>query len=179
MRRVATIIVVVFFAAFVTSSVFAHNETINTSFDGLCEPNSQLYNHIDEDPFKGSFTVNATNTGSEPWGNFHFKIVSIGWDVSNVDFMVDPPNQPSSSQSPLSWNLNHNKPEMTLHLMFYDDPVAPTESATFTVYTDNTTDQVSFGVMIYPTPIPEPATITLFGFGISVLLGKRRKLLRC
>jgi len=50
----------------------------------------------------------------------------------------------------------------TLDLYFYSDPVAPGETATFTVYTDNTAvPNAWFGVCYWPTPVPEPTGLLL------------------
>ena len=145
---------------------------IITAFDGW---SWQGFAHEDSSPFKGSVNVTATNNGTEAWGDFHFEIFSpYGYDLSNIDFVVDAGYEPTSSQAPLSWIVDNSLPASTLGLYFYGDPVAVGETATFTVYTDNTVDQVpNFGVIVYPSPVPEPATIALLGLG-SLLIHRKK-----
>jgi hypothetical protein len=114
--------------------------------------------HEDFDPFKGPFTVTVTNTGSAPWGDFHFGIFDPmgGQDISNVDFLdasmggVDP----TSSQAGLTWVINNVVVGATIDLYFCSDPVMPGETATFVVYTANPDHLSFFGVLFYPTPVP-------------------------
>lgn len=124
--------------------------------------------HPDADPWAGWVNVSVTNTGAEPWGDFHFEIFQVGdEDPSNVDWMEDP--TPTSSQSPLTWVIDNTDPHATIDVYFYADPVYPGETATFSVYNVNP-DQVSFfGVSFYPTPVPEPAGLLLLGLGATVL----------
>jgi hypothetical protein len=154
-----------------TSRVLADDAYITTTFDDFI---GQQYTHQDLDPFKGYLNVNVMNNTSQAWGDFHFGIMNVGWDVSLVDFIVTPPYQPTSSQSPLTWSVDNVVVGATLDLYFYGDPVLPGESASFTVYTDNTATQNWFGVLIYPTPVPEPATVGLLGLGALALLRKRK-----
>ena len=141
----------------VSSPALAHDVSIDLDFGDMTP---QSVTHEDFDPWKGNLSVTATNSGLEAWGDFHFEIFEVTGDITNVDWVVDSPHEPTSSQSPLSWVVDNNAYGATLDLYFYGDPILPTETATFTVYTDNTTDNVSFfGVAMYPTPIPEPATI--------------------
>jgi hypothetical protein len=131
--------------------------------------------HDDADPFAGWVTVNVTNNGTEAWGDFHFEIYDPmgNQDISNVDFLVDPPYEPMSTQSPLTWVVDNVSVGAKLDLYYYGDPVNPGDSATFEVYTSNP-DQLSFfGVMVYPTPIPEPASLLLFGLGAALALRRR------
>jgi hypothetical protein len=135
--------------------------------------------HEEADPFKGYAYLTLTNTGTEPWGDFHLEIFQVtGETVENVDFIVSTPYEPTSSQSGLTWSVDNSLPSgATLDLYFYGDPVLPTETATFTVYTDNTTDEVSFfGTMLYPTPVPEPTTALLVAAGLIgfAVNGRRR-----
>jgi hypothetical protein len=116
--------------------------------------------HEDFAPFKGSFTVTVTNTGSAPWGDFHFGIFDPigGQNISNVDFQDASMGgqDPTSSQTGLTWVINNVVVWATIDLYFCSDPVMPGEIATFTVYTANQ-DQLSFfGVLFYPTPVPPP-----------------------
>lgn len=135
--------------------------------------------HEDSAPFKGLANVTVTNTGTLPWGDFHFGFYDPigGQDISNLAFRdaslggVDP----TSSQSPLSWSIDNVVVGATMDLYFYDDPVGVGQAVTFSVYTDNTANMLPwFGLAMYPTPVPEPATICLLGLGAISLLRKKR-----
>ena len=167
-RSILVIIALILFAGF-SSRVLAHDGYITTTFDDFT---GQQYTHEDEDPFKGTLYVNVTNNTSKDWTDFHFEIVNVGWDVSQVDFIVTSPYEPTSSQSPLTWSVDNVVVGSTLDLFFASDPVLAGNSASFTVYTDNTATQNFFGVLLYPTP--EPATVALLGLGALVLLRKRK-----
>jgi hypothetical protein len=134
--------------------------------------------HPDEDPFKGWFNVTASNTGDEAWGDFHFGIYDpLGTqDISNVHFLDASMggNDPTSSQSPLTWDIDNEVVGATIDLFYYTDPVEPGETATFSVWTDNPDHLSFFGVMFYPTPVPEPGTLGLLLLGSAGLLLRRR-----
>ena len=153
-------------------AALAHDDDIVLTFSDYTP---QTGTHEDADPFKGWLDLTVTNNMSEPWGDFHFEITDVGWDVSAVDFLVDPPWEPTSSQSPLSWVVDNEAYGATLDLFYYSDPVLPGETATFSVYTDNTTEEVPFfGWCIYPTPVPEPASLSLLVLG-GLLVARRRR----
>ncbi len=161
------------------SMASAHPAEFTESF-GDTGYGSALYKpHEDSDPFKGWVTVTATNTSDTAWGSFHFFIFSTGQDVSNLDFLegeIELINyDPQSSQSPLTWVID-NTPATgsTAVLNFFDDPVLPTETATFQVFTNNV-DQINFGVGFYPAPVPEPATMALLGTGLALVIVRRRR----
>ena len=141
------------------------------------------FEHNDADPHKGNAFVYVTNTGNEAWGDFHFEIYDPyggSQDISNVHFldafMTDhdgnPGFNPTSTQSPLTWTIDNVSVGAKMDLFFYSDPVLPGNSATFNVYTDNIDELSFFGLMIYPTPVPEPATICLLGLGLLALRKK-------
>jgi len=156
------------------SAALASDEVIILTFDDYTPA---FGTHEDAAPFKGWLDVTVTNNMAEPWGDFHFEITEVmSYDMSTVDFIVDPPFEPTSSQSPLSWVVDNAAYGATLDLFYYDDPVLPGETATFSVYTDNTTAQVPFfGWCIYPTPVPEPATLfIIMAAGLPALLKRRR-----
>jgi hypothetical protein len=167
------------FVYFICGSAFGHLLEIgdynsSTPFE-LVDWTEQQFEHQDEDPFKGWAFVYVKNTSQTAWGDFHFEIYDYDdADISNVHFIVDSPYQPVSSQTGLSWLVNNDVVGATLDLYFYSDPVLPNEIATFQVYTDNTTDEVNFGLQIHPTEVPEPASLLLFGLGGFALFRKRK-----
>jgi len=157
--------------AFPVASVLADDADIITSFS---EFTAQEFIHQDADPWKGWAQVTVTNTGTEPWGDFHFEITGVG--IENVDFVADPPFEPISvpPRPSLTWAVDNNAVGATLDLFFYADPVLPGQTAQFTVYTDNTADMNPFfGLCIYPTPVPEPATIGMLLLGGLFVLRRR------
>ena len=160
------------FAFLATSSARADDYAWSGDF-ALGDP-AITETHADTEPFAGWVNVTMTNTGTEPWGDFHFEIFSVGADVSNVDFLVDLSHEPTSSQSSLSWVVDNVSVGAKIDLFYYLDPVMPGETANFSVYTNNPDHLSFFGVMFYPTPLPEPATLALLGFGLLALRRRSR-----
>jgi len=179
---------VVLIVGVMCGQVFAHNAVFGDpdpiEYDGTGVEVVQLFPHEDASPFKGTASITVKNTGTQAWGDFHFEIYDPigGYDISNVHFldvtMLDhdnnPGQDPTSSQSPLDWDIDNGAVGATMDLYYYSDPVNPTETATFTVYTDNIDEIAWFGLKIYPTPVPEPATLALLGLGSLVLLRNRK-----
>jgi hypothetical protein len=160
----------------------ADDVAITTSFDALGEANAQEYQHNDADPFKGWVDLTVTNTGTDPWGDFHFEIfqVPFGDPVGNVDFIttiVGPDDyRPTKDGNLVDFAVDNVTVGATLDLFFYDDPVLPTQTVNFKVYTTNPDHVSFFGLMVYPTPVPEPATMLLVGMGgLALLAWKRRR----
>ncbi|MBP6875809.1 MAG: hypothetical protein KBD56_07035 [Candidatus Eisenbacteria bacterium] len=115
----------------------------------------------DADAVTQSVYVVATNSGSQPWGGFHFGIYDPmgGQDISNIEFTdssLGGPD-PSSSQVPLTWTINNVVVGAILDLSFHTDAVMPGETAWFQVYYENPDNISFFGVLFYPTPLPERA----------------------
>ena len=137
--------------------------------------------HEDSDPFKGSITLTVTNTGTEAWGDFHFEFFQVGGEtIDNVHWEVATPYEPTKDGSSvgLSWAVDNVSVGATLDLLFYGNPVLPSETVTFVIYSDNTADNVSFfGTLYYPTPVPEPGTGLFLAFGLVGLAihGRRRR----
>ncbi|MFW6065197.1 MAG: PEP-CTERM sorting domain-containing protein [Planctomycetota bacterium] len=160
-----------------TGVASAHDTDLgNVYFGGTGEDSAYEVTHYDEDPWKGWISVSAVNQSDTAWGNFHFKIADVGEDVSNVLWVIDDPYEPTTSMT-----LDAGFPQVDnsayggeLDFELYGDPVAVGNSANFQVYTDNTTDEVDFGVMFYPTPIPEPATLAMLAFGGMAVTLRRR-----
>jgi hypothetical protein len=159
----------------ISTPVWAHSFDIT---DAMELGDTLWYEHADAQDFKGWLNLTVTNSGNAAWGDFHFEIFEVSslFPVDNVHFDVSTPNEPASSQGGLTWVLDNNAIGATLDLYFYGDPVLPGETATFSVYTDNTADQLEFfGTAFYPTPVPVPAAVWLLGSGLIGVLGLRER----
>ena len=143
------------------TTAFADDTEWTGPIGGTGEENAVLLPHEDHSPFKGSVLVNVTNTGDQPWGDFHFQIYDpMGTqDISNVSFLDEGfgGEDPTSSQSPLLWMIDNVSIGARMDLRYYSDPVLPGESAWFQVYTANPDSIPFFGVMFYPTPVVDLA----------------------
>lgn len=117
--------------------------------------------HYDADPWKGLITLNVTNTGSDPWGDFHFQLSGEGAFFSEEGTATDIPGA--------IWTVTPT----TVDFYFYSNPVEQGESASFTVYTNNPNMMSFFTLCVSATPVPEPATLALMGLGGLALI--RRK----
>ena len=156
----------------VVPSVFAHDGTWDpcniTSWDPV------LFGHDDEYDWKGWATLTVTNSMEEQWGDFHFEIYepmtySVIFPTDVTMKMLD---GLGNEYTGYTYAHDGNK---KLDFFFYGSPVNPGETVTFEVYTNNEADNHAwFGLIVYPTPIPEPATIALLGLGAIAAIRKRK-----
>lgn len=154
-----------------TGSAFADDFSITVD---MAIGDSYTEDHNDGLPWGGAVDVSVTNNGTEAWGDFHFCITEVpglSTDISNVHF--DESTTILSSQSPVTAVIDNDAVGATLDLFFYGDPVAPGDTVTFTVYTDNIDQEDWFGICMWPTPVPEPASFLLLGLG-AVLIRRSR-----
>lgn len=165
----ALVVLVLMFGA---GRVMADDAYFTLTFPDL---NPQTVIHNDLDPFKGYAYITLFNSSDDYWTNLELQVFSVsGSNISHTIFVDYAPYTPTSSQSGLTWTINNDPAGAQMALYFASDPVAPNHSATFKVYTDNTTDKQRFGLSIYPT-IPEPSSLVAFAVGLVGLLGLRFK----
>jgi hypothetical protein len=154
--------------------------------DGISLGQSYSFEHDDQAPFKGYAQITVTNTGTQSWGDFHFQIYSLYpntfWsNPADVFFVTSDPYAPAYKNGDNTIALDSysvtpgtSSAGAMLDLYFYSHPLLANETATFTVYTDNTKDQGFFGLTVYPSPVPIPAAAWLFGSGLFCLLARKR-----
>ena len=171
-KSVLFIIAIIVFAGF-TSRALAHDGAWDVNIPGW---DAVQLGHTDQDPWKGWATLTVTNTMLDDWGDFHFQIYepmsySVIFSPAGGPFvMLDGSNNPYPGYS---YSISGD--QKAVDFLFYGSPVINSETVTFKVYTDNTANQHAwFGLMVYPTPVPEPATIGLLALGALALLRKRK-----
>jgi hypothetical protein len=189
MKRVFSVCAISCFLALMATSASAHTGYINMEFTdtGVAVTQTQVHDETLNNPdqiFKGWAIFTLKNTSStRSWGDMHFAITNAGDplnDVSGVDWVTTSPFAPTyvvgGVARPIgSIVVNNTVPQATLDLYFYANPLAPGQTATFSVYTDNTsTMDPWFGLSVYPTPVPEPATLAMLGIG-GLLFARKRK----
>ena len=154
----------------------AHPMDEDFEFDSLAP---QQVVHEDEDPWKGWFTATVTNTSNDAWGGFHFELIrNLGFGTPSL-VVFDDLNTPFEivGWAPGSYSYQISQDLLKVDFYFYGSPINPTDTATFKVYTDNTANQQFFGMLLYPTAVPEPSTLVLLvlaGLGLLVCRGRRR-----
>ncbi len=124
--------------------------------------------HDDDDPWKGTATVTVTNTGLDPWGNFHFQIFDPMGQGNYTDVILTTgdgsyPRMNGMTMAPADFEIvttydGYSK----LNLFFNATPVLPGQSVQFEIYTDNTAGQHSFfGLMMWPSGVVAAESQTL------------------
>ncbi len=169
MKQIVGILAVLLFISF---SAFAHD---GAWVIDVTSWESQTLGHDDDDPWKGVATVTVTNTMLQDWGDFHFSIYEpltysvIFSDATYAFQMLDSSLNPYAGASYVI-----SGSQKTVDFEFYGNPVSNGQTVTFKIYTDNTSNQHAwFGLMAYPTPVPEPATMALLGLGALAILRKK------
>lgn len=155
-------------------SVSAHTVDVPETFflNGILEENGDSVEHWDYDNWKGALTITVQNSGTEGWGDFHFRLFDAGPGIDSVRF-TDEGQITGSSQN--GW-FDISDDEHSLDFYFYDDPIFSGDTATFTVYTDNTAEQLNvFGVGFFATPVPAPGALLLLFSCLIPLFGQLRK----
>jgi hypothetical protein len=173
----------------IVTTASAHDGYINLEFSdtGAVVVQTQVHTEpANNDPCQHKgwaiFTLKNTST-TKSWGDMHFAITNAGDpsnDVSGIDWIVASPFQPTYVVGGVSRPIgsvvvNNTLPQATLDMYFYANPLAPGQTATFSVYTDNTsTMDPWFGLSVYPTPVPEPVTLAMLGLGGLMFFRKRK-----
>lgn len=153
-----------------TVNVSADDGSWTTTIDSWA---GEQLGHNDDDPWKGLGTLTVTNTMAESWGDFHFQVIDF---LANVIFVDNPvyvkmKDSVGAAYSGYTYSLNGTQ---QLDFYFYGNPVLPGETVSFQFYTDNTANKHTwFGLLAYPTPVPEPMTLSLLGLGAFALIRKK------
>lgn len=142
------------------------------------------WTHLDAAPFKGTGMVFVTNTGNQAWGDFHFQVYSVPGFGSATSVAIKDATMGGMNPSLIGFGSMHSLDNWNIgttldghakiDLFYYTNPILPGQTVSFTIYTDNTAQQVGFfGLAFNPTPVPEPMTMVLLGLGSLVAFRKK------
>lgn len=142
------------------------------------------WDHQEGAPYKGTGMIFVTNTGTQSWGDFHFQIYSVPGFGSATSVTIKDASMGGMNPSLVGFGAMHSLDSWAIgttgdghakiDLYYYSNPILPGQTVSFTIYTDNTAQQVGFfGLAFNPTPVPEPITMVLLGLGSLVAF--RRK----
>jgi hypothetical protein len=176
MRRWSAFLVAILLFC-IASPVFAHDGSWTQSIPSW---DSVLLGHNDAPDWKGTATLTVTNSMLQQWGDFHFAIYemtnpgSVIFTTGGTIEMLDNLGNPYAGGLGVGYNYSITTSQ-TLDFTFYSNPVNNGQTVTFKVYTDNTANQNAwFGLMVNPTPVPEPTTLALLGFGAAAFIARKK-----
>lgn len=153
-----------------SSSAWAHNETIPETFELELGDEPVSFTHDDQSDWKGFLTLTVTNTGDDPWGDFHFYL-----DPSDSVVFATGLGAPYMT-GVTGFSSTYDDDFHTLNFYFYGDPIENGDLATFTVYTDNTKEKLGFfSISMKASPVPLPAAAWLLGSGVVGMIAVRRR----
>ena len=138
--------------------------------------------HEDGGDYKGWAFVFVKNTSAVAWNAFNFKIFSYAGgstDISQVSFLDatmndslgNPGFSPMSSKTGFTWDIDNDVVGAEMTLNFANNVINPNEMAWFQIYTDNTASQANFGLMMWPTAVPEPSSLLAISTSLLGLAG--------
>lgn len=169
--------------------VFAHDGTLDPAtftgdtFVSVDRRHDEPPDGTPPDDFKGWADITITNMMTQDWGDFHFELTDFELEPS-VYFVHDDPAYAPWAEGLTDYSVEFdawtmiggNMQPQQVNFLFYDYPATYADQLTFHVYTDNTTNTNAwFSMTIYPTPVPEPATLALFALGAFAVLRRRNK----